>query len=228
MKHLLLFPLFLASMALSTSAWCRTEFQIRCEDTLPKTVSVVSTQQNGYSVDSSLSYRALTRMSNQRGTQNVVLGLTQMHSRVQIGLTGPVLQDPASGYECVAPQLNVSLIYSPIKVYIGKEFPVGSCGYQEILKHELRHVRVYLDHLPKVESKVRTALAQAFGDRPLYAASGQANSLLQQKIDDSWLAYIQDEMNKVEATQATIDTPNEYQRLARSCGGEIQAIVGAH
>ncbi|MES2933343.1 MAG: hypothetical protein V4805_07635 [Pseudomonadota bacterium] len=206
-------------------AWARTAFQTRCEDTLPKTISVLSANQNGYSIDTSVSYKMLTRMGS-AGTGGFVLGLTKMNSRVEMELSGQVLQDRASAYECIAPQIKVSLIYTPMKVYVGKEFPVGSCPYQEILQHELRHVQIYQAHLPKVEATVREALSKAFQAQPLYAPAGQAQRLLQQKMDDGWLAYIQGEMNKVEAQQAQIDTPAEYARLSKTCGGEMQKILG--
>lgn len=216
----------LLDLSFSATAWGRTAFQIQCEDQLPKTVSVLSTRQSGYTIDNTVSYKTLTRMGNPASARSVVLGLTQMHSRVQMGLASPVLQDPGSGYECVAPQIKVSLIYSPMKVYVGKEFPAGSCGYAEILEHEMRHVQVYLEHLPKAEKNIRTALAQAFQDKPLYARSGQANMLLQQKINNGWMTYIQGEMDKVEAAQALIDTPEEYARLGKTCQGQIQAVIG--
>ena len=88
-----------------------------------------------------------------------VLGLTKTDSRVAIALAGPMLQDPASGYECVAPQITVSLTYAPVVIYIGREFAPGTCAYDEILAHELRHMKTYMEHLPRVEKTVRAALA---------------------------------------------------------------------
>ncbi len=83
--RLLLF--FLALTGCAPSAWCRSDFQIRCEDTLPKTVSVLSAHQNGYSIDTQVSYRMLTRMGSP-AAGGMVLGLTRMNSRVEMGLAG--------------------------------------------------------------------------------------------------------------------------------------------
>jgi hypothetical protein len=144
---------------------------------------------------------------------------------VQIGLAGPLLQDPASGYECVAPQISVQLTYVPVKIYVGSEFPVGTCGYKEILAHEMRHMEAYMAHLPKVERTVGAALAKRFEGKPLYAPAGTARSALAFEIDSGWLPYIKAEMAKVEAVQAQIDSPAEYARLGKACGGEIQRIL---
>jgi hypothetical protein len=83
-------------------------------------------------------------------------------------------------FECIAPQIAVSLFYSPIVLYVGSEFSPGSWAYQEILAHEMRHLKTYLDHLPKVESVLRPALA----------------------IDSGPLPYIKNEMGRVELLQA--------------------------
>ena len=217
--------LLATALALPACAAARTPFQIRCEDDIGKTVAMLTARDGGYTIDGTLSYRALTQMKGQAAANTYVLGLTRTESRVEIGLAGPLLQDPASGYECVAPHITVKLSYVPAVIYIGREFAPGGCPYDAILKHELRHLKAYLDHLPKVEMLVRAALAKRFEARPLYAPSGTARSALEHEIDSGWLPYIKAEMVKVELLQAAIDSPEEYARLGKSCHGEIQTIL---
>ena len=217
--------LLLASASLGTQAAARTPFQIRCEDTISKTVSVLTAQQNGYSIDTHLPYKALTVMKGMARANTWVLGLTKTDSQVQIGLAGPMLQYAASGYECVAPQISVKITYAPVVIYIGREFPPGSCAYDEILAHELRHMQTYMEHLPRVEKTVRSALAKRFEARPLYAPRGTARAALAREIDMGWLPYIKAEMRKVEVLQAAIDSPQEYARLGKACKGDIQNIL---
>lgn len=225
MRGAVFLVLALASGSVLAQAPARTPFQVRCEDTISKTVSVLTAQQNGYSIDTHLPYRALTAMKGVARSNAFVLGLTKTDSQVKIGLAGPMLFDPASGYECVAPQISVSLTYAPVIIYIGREFPPGTCAYDEILKHELRHMKTYMDHLPRVEKTVRAALAKRFEARPLYAPRGTAKAALAREIDTGWLPYIKAEMRKVETLQAAIDSPQEYARLGKACNGEIQTIL---
>ncbi|MBB5610829.1 MULTISPECIES: hypothetical protein [unclassified Janthinobacterium] len=223
MRLLILLALMLP--VLQAQAAARTPFQIRCEDTISKTVSVLTAQQNGYSIDTHLPYKALTVMKGVARPNTWVLGLTKTESQVVIALAGPMLQDAASGYECVAPQIAVKLTYAPVVIYIGSEFAPGTCAYDEILAHELRHMKTYMDHLPRVEKIVRAALAKRFEARPLYAPSGTAKAALAREIDTGWLPYIKAEMSKVEVLQAAIDSPQEYARLGKACNGEIQNIL---
>jgi hypothetical protein len=203
----------------------RTAFQARCEDTIGETLSVLTGTQNGFRIDNTVGYRGLTAMKGKAGPGQVVLGLTRTESIVSINVGGRLLSDPASGYECIAPHIQIKLYYPPIVVYVSREFRPGSCAYEEVLAHEMRHLNAYLDYLPRAEARVRAALARRFEDKPLYARIGQAQSLLQREIDRGWMPYIKTEMAKVEAVQAAIDSPQEYARLGKVCGGEVQSLI---
>ncbi|MCC2955749.1 hypothetical protein LK542_08990 [Massilia sp. IC2-477] len=226
----LLLALVLWCWALAAAAAPRTDFQARCEDTIGETLSVLTGTQNGFRIDNTVGYRGLTAMKG-RATNGrarpgqVVLGLTRTESRVSINVGGRLLTDPASGYECIAPHIEIKLTYPPIVVFISREFRPGSCAYEEVLAHEMRHLNTYLDYLPRAESRVRQALERRFEDKPLYARIGQAQTLLQREIDRGWMPYIKSEMAKVEALQAAIDSPQEYARLGKVCGGEVQSLI---
>ncbi|NNG22168.1 hypothetical protein [Telluria aromaticivorans] len=206
-------------------AAARTGFQARCEDSIGETLSVLTGTQNGFRIDNTVGYRSLTVMKGRARPGQYVLGLTRTESHVSINVGGRLLIDPASGYECIAPQIEVKLYYPPIVVYVSREFAPSSCAYQEVLAHEMRHLNTYLGYLPHAEARVRMALQKRFEDKPLYARTGQAQGLLQREIDRGWMPYIKSEMAKVEALQAAIDSPQEYARLGKVCGGEVQSLL---
>ena len=220
-----LLALVLSCWALAVSAAPRTEFQARCEDTIGESLTVLTGSRNGFRIDSSVGARSLTVMKGRAGPGQLVLGLTRTESRVSIRVGGRLLSDPASGYECIAPHIEIRLTYPAIVVYVSREFQPGSCAYEEVLAHEMRHLNAYLDYLPQAEARVRQALARRFEGQPLYARAGQAQSLLRREIDRGWMPYIKSEMAKVEALQAAIDSPQEYARLGKVCGGEVQSLL---
>lgn len=225
MKIAFAFALALALLFTLAPASARTPFQARCEDTIGESISVFTLRQNGYRVDNSYSFHGLTQLKGNRAPGSYVFGLTRAESRVSIGVKGRMLSDPATGYECVAPRLEVNLTYLPIIVYVGREFAPGTCAYREILAHEMRHLDTYMDFLPRAEKVVRAALERRFAGKPLYAPAGQARILLQREIDTGWMRFIKNEMAKVEALQAAIDTPQEYARLGKVCAGEVQSLI---
>jgi hypothetical protein len=207
------------------AAPARTPFQIRCEDTISKTVSVLSSQQNGYTVNNQLPYRALTARTGSMDNRMQTLGLTVTKGVYRATLGGPILQDAASGYECVAPRVTIQLNYSPVLIYVGNEFAPGTCAYKEILTHEQRHLKAYMDNLARVEKVVTAALNKRFAGQPMYAPSGTAMSALEHEINGTWFPFIQAEFDKGKLEQNKIDSPQEYGRLAQACNGEIAAIV---
>ena len=209
----------------SAAAATRTPFQIRCEDSISKTVSVLSTKSNGYTINNQLPYRALTLKTGSADSRKETLGLTVTRAQYGATLGGPILQDAASGYECVAPRVEIKLNYAPVLIYVGNEFVPGTCSYNVILEHELRHLKAYMDNLTRVEQAVREALERRFEAKPLYAPSGTAQSALQHEINSLWFPFINAEFDKGNVEQAKIDTPQEYARLGDSCDGEIKQIM---
>lgn len=216
---------FVVLLAAPASAQPRTPFQAKCEDTIGETISVLSSRGEGYRIDNTRSYFDLTRLKGSVRRGSWVLGLTHTEARVSIKVGGRMLMDEASGHECVAPRIDVNLYYAPIVIYVSREFPPGSCSYQEVLAHEMRHLKTYQDFLPRAEAIVRARLAARFAGKPLYAPIGQARNLLQREVDRSWMPYIKREMEKIEVLQAAIDTPQEYARLGKVCAGEVQSLL---
>lgn len=204
----------------------RSLLQARCEEAMKATVTVLAVQENAYSIDNTRSYLSLTDLKGKAPANAFVLGLTRTQGRLSIGSEGALLRDPLSGYECIAPKIEVELYYTPIVIYVGREFAPGTCAYQEILAHEMRHLKAYRDHLPKVERTVRKALSDRFNNKPLYARTGQASASLKREIDTGWMPYMKRELASVEVRQAAIDTPEEYARLSRVCKGEVQSLIG--
>lgn len=204
----------------------RTPFQVRCEDTIAKSVSVLSVKQDGYTINNQLPYHALTVRtgSMERGMETLGLTVTQGVHKARVD-SGRLLQDPASGYECLVPKVDIQLYYSPVRIYVGNEFAPGTCAYKEILTHEMRHLKAYQDNLARVQAVVSEALGKRFDGKPLYAPSGTALSALQHEVGSTWFNFIRDEFAKGEAEQKKIDSPEEYARLGKACNGDIAATL---
>ena len=227
MRRAALGPLLLSLLAAGGCASARTAFEAGCEDAARDAFATFATRESGWRVDNTLSYRDLTRMKRPGVRNGYVLGLTRTESRVAIQVDGTLLTTPDGTAECVMPRIAVTLYYQPIVVYVSREFEPDSCTYDEILAHEMRHLKSYLDYLPKVEERVRARLGGRFAGKPLYARAGESRSLLQREIDRNWMPYIKAEMGRVERFQAAIDSPTEYARLSKVCQGEVQSLIGS-
>lgn len=216
--------LALGLLLLAGGAAARTPFQARCEDSLPRAAVHWSVDDGGSRIDNTLTTGTLSAMKGHvPGTR--VLGLTRTEARVTLALRSARLQDAASGYECIAPQIAATLRYLPVVVYVGSEFAPGTCAYREVLAHEERHLRAYRDFLPQAQARLRSLLAARFDGQPLYAPAGQAGVLLQRELDGRWMPQLRAVLAEVERVQAAIDTPQEYARLSKVCAGEVQSLL---
>lgn len=201
-------------------------FEQRCESELAPLIAVEA-RHPGFKVHNTVSARVLNTRGSYASASQALLGMTASSTRAEIDIDGPSLFDPASGRECLAPHITVELSYQPLDVYVAREFHPASCSYREVYAHEMQHVKIYLDNLPRIERRVREELSSRYGARPLYAPRNEAVARLNAEID-SWLRpFIQAELAQVEAQQLALDSRDEVERLSHMCQGEIANALGS-
>ncbi len=172
--------------------------------------------QHGYKVLNHLG-SALARAGNQ------ILGLTLGNAVAHFASSTPHYVDRSGRWECASPQLNLTLGFNPMTVYVAKEFPEGGCAYKEIYRHELRHVKAYEAQLASIEKDLSESLNRRFASGgPWRGPVGQTSADLQRELDKHWLPYIQREFARADEAQALIDTSEEYARVTDACNGEIR------
>ena len=196
-------------------------------DQLPKPSVTVKRLAEQITVNKQYGYRELTHLGSalaQPGKQ--VLGLTRGKASSQFSTSISRHVDDSGRWECASPQITVSFGFSPMTVYVAKEFAEGSCSFNEIYQHELRHVKTYQAHLVSIEDELAATLSRRFATGTLWRGTiGQARTQLEREFNERWLPYIQREINRVDADQALIDSPEEYARVASSCNGEISKLT---
>jgi hypothetical protein len=197
-----------------------------CERLPPPSVTLRKLPET-LSVDTRYGHREITHLAAELARPGTrVLGLTRGTATVRVEVRSPSYVDRSRRWECASPQIVVTYGYNPMTVYIAKEFPARSCAYNEIYEHEMRHVRTYQDHLIAIEKNLTETLSRRFATgAPWRGPVGNTHAMLQRELDDRWLPFIKREIGKVEATQALIDTADEYERVSRSCNGEIRRRI---
>ncbi len=219
--------LALLSLALVAAAPAAAQtFEQRCESEM-RPVIEVQTRQVGVVVNNGVSSRVLNTRSTYARSGNALLGMTASRTRADTFVGGPALVDRANGRECVAPRIMVELSYQPMDVFIAREFHPASCSYREVFAHEMLHVALYAETLPRIEQRVREELQRRYGGRPLYAPLDTGVATLHEQIG-SWLpALLRAELATVEQQQRALDSPDENERLSHLCQGEITYLMGS-
>ena len=196
-------------------------------DQLPKPAVAVHRLEAQINVNKQYGYRELTHLGSplaQPGKQ--VLGLTRGQASSRFSLSLARQLDPSGRWECASPQVTMTYGFSPLTVYVAREFPEGSCAFKEIYQHEMRHVKTYQAHLISIENELAATLGRRFATGgPWRGPSGQTRAQLERELNERWLPYVQREINRVDADQSLIDSPEEYARIADSCNGEIGRLM---
>jgi hypothetical protein len=206
----------------AASAWAADE----C-DRLPLPSVAVKRLDEAVSLDTTYGYKSLRVLGAALARpENQVLGLTRATSRVNFEIKTSSYLDHSGRWECSSPQITVIYGFSPMTVYVAKEFPKGSCPYNEVYQHELRHVKTYQDHLVTIEKDLADTLRQRFATGSVWRApKGQTRLMLEKEMNERWLPFIKRAIERVESAQSLIDTPEEYARVSGACNGEIERAV---
>jgi hypothetical protein len=197
-----------------------------CESLAPPSVTI-NRLEEPITLNTSYNYKSITVLgSSEHRPAKQVLGLTRGNATVKFTVQVSSIADHSGRWECSSPKIAVSFGYSPITVYVASEFAAGSCAYNEIYQHEMRHVKAYQAHLLGIEPDISETLKRRFATRaPWRGPVGQTRSMLEKEMHERWLPYIKREIERVEAAQALIDSPEEYARAGESCNGEIKRLI---
>jgi hypothetical protein len=203
-----------------------SDFTTRCEREM-KPVLEVRAHETDFDLINVINSRVLNTRVSDGSASNLTLGMTSGTHRTEITLDAPGLRDSRSGKECVSPRIDVDLAYKPLQVYVAREFHQQSCAYRTVYAHEMRHVKVYRDNLPLLERRVREALEQRYGNKPLYIPVKAGLAQLESDVD-TWLRpFIKELLADVERQQAALDTYQETQLLSHACLGEVEQAMGS-
>lgn len=194
---------------------------------LPPTSVEVKLLDSPIQTNFRFSYKALKGMSDKYAQVNTeVLGLTTGKAVARVSTQSSVIPDRSGRWECASHQIKIAFGFDPLIVYVGREFPKDSCGFNEIYAHEQRHAKIYQDHARALATEINDTLQQRFEQtEPMRGPAGTIRAKVQQELQERWMPYIQRMLAKAEADQRDVDTREEYERVMASCNGEIRKIV---
>lgn len=208
------------------SASAADPFVLRCEREM-KPRFEVSVREAPFGVVNTVPSRVLNTRYRLASVSQMTIGLTASTTRTEINVDAPSLAAPGGARECASPRIYVDVRYDPLQVFVAREFNPYSCSYRVVYEHEMRHVALYREQLPKLEQAVRAELERHYGNRPVYAPAGTAFGQLDAEVD-AWLRpFVQGEVARIEALQLGLDTPEELFRLSHACHGELAGLLGS-
>ena len=128
---------------------------------------------------------------------------------------------PVPGGVCMeVNELNVTLGYETTVVYIGNDWPQGSCQYAAVLEHEDKHVGINRGTFAQYLPYYRSALAEAATNPgfPYFAldkATGAA--VLSDYLDKILDAATAEMVRRRDQLNALLDSPESYAYTRNEC-----------
>jgi len=161
------------------------------------------------------------------GAGHVPLGLTHSSLRYSYNMDA-ILQPLRDGTYCAyANNVAVDITMPDQIVYVAIDLPRDSCIYREVLVHENRHVQlnneIAYNWRQRMQYRVEAIVASIGTVRA--NSQQQATDIMQSQIKPQLNNLIQEMLDDRKQQQAQIDTPYEYDRVSRSCRGEVQKYI---
>lgn len=161
--------------------------------------------------------------------ESLTLGLTRYEPMLEFRLPIKGVTFP-DGLSCAyVTNAEVRIGYRNVTVYIAREIPRDSCGFDEIMAHEQKHIavnrQVLHDYAPLIREKLHSYLKLngVFRQQKADYALKLLHEKLQIIINDLSAQMMKDN----EERQRQVDGLDEYRRITTSCNGQM-AFIGQH
>jgi hypothetical protein len=175
-------------------------------------------------VTANLSRDQLQSLQSRRGGTGIragwqPIGLTladvQMHTQVQIQAV------PAGrGRYCARlTAVEATMGVDRIDVFVANRYRPGSCQYESVLEHEMRHVAIFRDAVQRFAPAVRRRLEETARALPAVSApsADEAAKRLQARLQRQ-VQPIFKEMNRaIDRANQLLDSPENYAREQTRC-----------
>lgn len=155
-----------------------------------------------------------------------VLGKTYATLVAKFGVTSRYMALPTQPpTTCLRPSIEVELVLNDFRVTVAREFAPGTCAYQAIREHELRHVAVNRAVLPRAAEAIRREIQSEYGGRLYFGDPDRIAADLEAALTRHWLPRVQSLIELGLQAHEQIDTRQEQERMSRVCNGEVQAVL---
>jgi hypothetical protein len=181
-------------------------------------------------VDLSVDMLGIRRLTNDTAHgigENIPLGITRYRPFVEFRVPVKTTTFP-DGTSCAEiERADVTIGYKEVTIYIANDVPQGTCGFDEIMAHEHKHIAVNRQILQDYVPIIRDSLRDYLRTNGVFYEQDHdfALHLLHEKIQDI-LNQLGGQMVQDNVTrQRQVDTPQEYRRLSDACNGQLQSVI---
>lgn len=176
--------------------------------------------------------RDLRRMQGGRGLAAEgwePIGLTVAEFGFELSVSVRAQQASDGRYCAAITEVDATMGYSTIDVYVAREFPRASCQFSAIVDHERRHVVVFQQTLRDYADEVRRTLRASAEAQPAIIARSPREAALafRNALRRNLETMVRRIGRVLDERNARLDTPQSYAREQENCGSWWREPTGA-
>jgi hypothetical protein len=159
--------------------------------------------------------------------ERLLLGVTTYTPDIRVENFPKSITMP-NGISCVKIQkVEIAIDFKDVVVHVANEIPQGSCGFDEVVAHEQKHVAVnqalIQEYVPLIQQKLQEYLK--LNGMLQEGNYGYAMTLLH----DNMKAFVDQTLHEMsqqeQERQQLVDTDGEFLQMSRSCNGQLGRIA---
>jgi hypothetical protein len=176
--------------------------------------------------DYAMTYAQLARLSEASAVNHRTVGLTRAKFGYRSTLELEGLEDPRSPRACVQAKVHIDIEVTGTTVHVAREYRNDACREPLILEHERKHVAVFDRYADESVAALTRELDANVGHRVRYGTSmAEVQASLKKELSVHLEAFMERARAELDRRHAQIDTPDEYERMTRSCGVEGRIVA---
>lgn len=205
---------------------------VTCPHVTPRVI--VKEQERPIEFVRHLSAAELTRMQKRKGVvPHSSVSFVQGLGGGSITLTGTVVFSIYGDdvERCVAVKSVDGAIISAPLVHVARNYQEGTCEYNAVLEHELKHVDILNDfrreYAPKFKYELERLINLAAPAGPMPRSQVEATQARKHEIIERGIQRYADHITSImQRRQVAIDTPAEYKRTHAQCNNWGENALG--
>jgi hypothetical protein len=174
-------------------------------------------------VDQSKSAHELGRLvAHAKGYKHIGLTEALLQRRFAVSLNGFV--DPKSSQACGKPIIEMRLRYDPLRIYLASELDNNECAQEEVLDHELEHIRLYISGVEHAAMELRQEILARYSYTVLQGTEQEILKRVEREIRERWLPRLDLLLDQYEWQHEVLDRAAAAHR-STACQGVFEKIV---
>jgi len=173
-------------------------------------------------VDQSKSAHELGRLMGHAGGYKHI-GVTEALLQRQFALSLNGFVDPRSSQACGKPIVEMRLRYDRLRIYLASELDDNECAQEEVVDHELEHIRLYTSAVARAAVELRQEILARYSRVVLRGTEQQILKQVEREIRERWLPRLDSLSDQYQWQHAALDRAAAAHRSA-ACHGALHKV----